>query len=67
MVAERCPGLRRGNAKSLDAAARAYASQSLRIRRDPHGGILTITVELPMDSSDVEASDRGTPATGLFY
>ena len=53
MVAERCRELRCGSAESLDAAARAYRNRSLRIRRDPYRGIMTITVELPMDAGEV--------------
>ena len=53
LVAERCRELRCGTAESLDSAARTYASRSLRIRRDPHRGIMTITVELPMDAGEV--------------
>ena len=53
VVADRCRELRCGSADSLDAATRAYAGRSLRIRRDPHRGIMTITVELPMDAGEV--------------
>ncbi len=52
-VAERCRELRCGSVASIDGAARAYASRSLRIRRDPHRGIMTITVELPIDAGEI--------------
>ena len=52
-VAERCRELRNGNPASLDTAARAYANRSLRIRRDHHRQMTTITVDLPMDSGEL--------------
>ena len=52
-VAERCRELRNGDEASLDTAARAHASRSLRIRRDHHRQMMTITVELPMDTGDL--------------
>jgi hypothetical protein len=53
VVAERCRELRCGSEASLDAAARAVANRSLRIRRDPHRGMITITVELPTDAGEL--------------
>lgn len=52
-VAERCRELRCGSEASLDSAARAFASRSLRIRRDHHRGVMTITVDLPTDSGEL--------------
>ena len=49
-VAERCRELRCGGDVSTDDAARAFANRSLRIRRDHQRGMMTITVELPMDT-----------------
>jgi hypothetical protein len=48
-VAERCRQLRCGRADSIDAAARAFANRSLRLRRDRHRNMLVMTVELPLD------------------
>ena len=52
-VAERCRELRNGSEASLDTAARAFANRSLRIRRDVHREMMTITVELPMDTGEL--------------
>jgi len=52
-VAERCRELRCGSEDSTDSAARAYAKRSLRVRRDPHRHMMTITVELPLDTGEL--------------
>ena len=52
-VAERCRELRCGNEQSLDTAARTWANRSVRIRRDHHRGMMTVTVELPMDTGEL--------------
>ncbi len=52
-VAERCRELRCGSEASIDSAARAYANRSVRIRRDHSRGMMTITVELPMDTGEL--------------
>ncbi|MEJ2127750.1 MAG: DUF222 domain-containing protein [Woeseiaceae bacterium] len=52
-VAERCRELHCGSQDSTDSAARAYAARSLRVRRDHHRGVMTITVELPMDTGEL--------------
>jgi hypothetical protein len=52
-VADRCRELRCGDASSLDTAARAFANRSLRIRRDRAREMMTITVDLPMDSGEL--------------
>ena len=52
-VAERCRELRCGSEASIDDAARAYANRSLRVRRDPQRGSMTITVELPLDTGEL--------------
>jgi len=52
-VAQRCRELRMGDEASIDTAARAFANRSLRIRRDPHRGIMTVSVELPMDTGEL--------------
>jgi hypothetical protein len=52
-VAERCRELRMGSVSSLDSAARALANRSLRLRRDLQRGMLTMTVDLPMDSGEL--------------
>ncbi len=52
-VAERCRELRLGCDASIDMAARAYAKRCLSLRRDHQRGMLTVTVELPMDTGEL--------------
>ncbi|MDH3439268.1 MAG: HNH endonuclease [Gammaproteobacteria bacterium] len=52
-VAERCRELRNGSEASLDTSTRAFANRSLRIRRDHHRQIMTITVALPMAAGEL--------------
>lgn len=52
-VAERSRELRLGNDASIDTAARAFANRSLRLRRDHQRGMMTISVDLPMDSGEL--------------
>jgi len=52
-VAERCRELRCGSVDSINDAARAYASRSLRVRRDHNRGTMTIAVELPLDTGEL--------------
>ncbi|MEL7184941.1 MAG: DUF222 domain-containing protein [Pseudomonadota bacterium] len=52
-VAERCREMRMGDDASVDTAARAYKNRSLRMRRDHQRGMMTVTVELPMDSGEL--------------
>ena len=52
-VAERCRELRCGTDASTDEAARAFANRSLRIRRDRQRSMMTITVELPLDTGEL--------------
>jgi len=49
-VAERCRELRCGSETSIDAAERAWSGRSLRIIRDRRRSVMTVTVELPLDS-----------------
>ena len=57
---ERCRELRCGTADSVDEANRSHANRSLRIKRDPSRGTMTITVELPLESGELidKALDR---------
>jgi hypothetical protein len=52
-VADRCRELRCGTDASTDSAARAFASRSLSIRRDHRRGMMTITVQLPLDAGEL--------------
>jgi hypothetical protein len=52
-VADRCRELRCGSAASIDTAMRAWSNRSLRIRRDRNREMMTITIELPMDSGEL--------------
>ena len=59
-VEERCRELRCGTEASVGDANRAYAERSLRVRRDPVRGTMTITVELPLEAGELidKALDR---------
>jgi hypothetical protein len=52
-VAERCRELRCGTDASTEDAARAFANRSLRIRRDHQRSMMTITIELPLDTGEL--------------
>ncbi len=52
-VADRCRELHCGSEASIDSAERAYASRCVRIRRDHNRHMMTITVELPLDSGEL--------------
>lgn len=52
-VADRCRELRMGSDTSIDMAAKTFANRSLRIRRDQQRGMMTITVELPLDTGEL--------------
>jgi len=52
-VEERCRELRFGNDASIDVASRAYANRSLRFSRNPDRGMMTVTVELPIESGEL--------------
>jgi len=52
-VAERCRELRCGRESSMGTAARAWANRSLRMRRDRERNLMTITVELPLESGEL--------------
>lgn len=52
-VAERCRELRCGSDASIGTAERAWANRSLRVRRDRERSMMTITVDLPLDSGEL--------------
>ena len=52
-VAERCRELRCGSNTSIGTAERAWANRSLRVRRDTERNMMTITVELPLDTGEL--------------
>ena len=52
-VAERCRELRCGSETSFDIAASAWANRSLRVLRDRERSMMTITVELPLDTGEL--------------
>ena len=52
-VAEYCRELRMGSSLSADIAERAFAHRSLRVRRDADRGMLSVTVELPIDAGEL--------------
>jgi hypothetical protein len=59
-VAERCRELRCGSDMSIGTAERAWANRSLRVRRDTERNVMTITVDLPLDTGELleKALDR---------
>ena len=52
-VAERCRELRCGMETSIGTAERAWANRSLRVRRDRERSMMTITVDLPLDTGEL--------------
>lgn len=52
-VAEYCLELRMGTPASTDIADRAFARRSLRVRRDADRGMLSVTVELPLEAGEL--------------
>jgi hypothetical protein len=66
-VEERCRELRCGTADSLGEAQRAFANRSLRVSRNAERGMMTITIELPMETGELvenaldKARDDSTP------
>jgi uncharacterized protein DUF222 len=52
-VAEYCRELRMGAPASADIAERAFAHRCLRVRRDADRGMLSVTVELPLEAGEL--------------
>jgi len=52
-VEERCRELKCGTADSLDGAQRAFAHRSLRVSRNAERGMMTISIELPMETGEL--------------
>ena len=52
-VEERCRELRCGTIDSTEEALRAHARRALTLRRDPHRGTVTITVEVPLETGEL--------------
>ncbi len=52
-VDEYCRTLRMGSAESLGVAERAFANRSLRVRRDADRGMVSVTVDLPIDTAEL--------------
>jgi len=65
VVQERCRELRCGTVESVGEAYRAHANRSLSIRRDANRGMMTITVELPLETGELleKALDRARDTT----
>ena len=64
-VEERCRELRCGTVESADVANRAFCCRSLRVHRDVDRGMMTITVELPIETGELmeKALDRARDTT----
>ena len=54
-VEERCRELRCGSPDSLGGAQRAFANRSLRVIRNADRGVMTITLELPLETGELVA------------
>ena len=54
-VEDRCRELRCGSPDSLGGAQRAFANRSLRVMRNADRGVMTITIELPMETGELVA------------
>ena len=52
-VAERCRELRMGDVSSVTAADRAFDRRSLRVHRDAQRGMISITVDLPLEAGQL--------------
>ena len=52
-VEERCRELRFGMTDSINVANRAYSNRSLRVSKNLERGIMTVTVELPIESGEL--------------
>jgi len=52
-VAERCRELRLGDVSSLGIAERAFANRSLRLSRNTDRGMMTVTVDLPLETGEL--------------
>jgi hypothetical protein len=67
-VEERCRELKCGTVDSLGGAQRAFANRSLRVSRNAERGVMTITLELPMETGELvekaldKARDDSTPS-----
>ena len=59
-VEERCRELRCATTESVTEANRTHANRSLRVHRDLERGVMTITVEIPIESGELleKALDR---------
>jgi len=64
---ERCRELRCGTVDSISEAIRAHANRSLRLHRDADRGMMTMTVELPLETGELveKALDRATDSSAL--
>ena len=68
-VTERCFELRMGQPDSLSVAERAFANRSLRISRNANRGMMTVTVELPLEAGELieKALDKARDDVALQH
>jgi hypothetical protein len=52
-VAEYCRELRMGSPQSADIAERAFVNRSLRVRRDADRGMISVSVDLPLEAGEL--------------
>ena len=64
---ERCRELRCGTIDSIDEAIRVHANRSLRLQRDADRGMMTMTVELPLETGELVERHWTGPGTTVPY
>lgn len=52
-VEERCRELKCGTVDSLGGAQRAFANRSLRVHRNAERGVMTISIDLPLETGEL--------------
>jgi len=64
---ERCREVRCGTVDSISEAIRAHTNRSLRLHRDADRGMMSMTVELPLETGELieKALDRATDSSAL--
>ena len=69
IVAQRCRELRMGSADSLPVAEQAFASRSLRIKRDSNRAMMVVNIELPIEAGELieKALDKARDDVALDH
>jgi len=66
-VEERCRELKCGTVDSLGGAQRAFANRSLRVHRNAERGVMTISIDLPLETGELveKALDKARDDSNL--